>query len=128
MNNSVIKLIVFFLTGIGMAAIPVVLSFLLWRNKSKKPLVDHKLSPTSSALDPYESGMPPAGSGRAVGFEFFMYAVLFLLFDVIAVLLFLGVIAMHINKALFFLPFLVSTVLAALIVIWGAKKRQHLSI
>jgi len=44
------------------------------------------------------------------------------------VLLFVGVIAMHINKALFFLPFLVSTVLAALIVIWGAKKRQHLSI
>ena len=128
MNDSIIKLAIFFLVGIGMAAIPVILSFLLWRNESKTQNTKHRTQTSSKELEPYESGMPPEGSGRGVGFEYFIYAVLFLLFDVIAILAFLGVLALRQNRLSSLLSFGLLLGLSLLVIAYGVKKRNYLNI
>ena|SRR3989338_3388025 len=126
MNLSIFSIAIFFLVGVGMAAVPIVLSFLLW--EKPKQVTSYKLQVTSKELEPYESGMPPVGPGRMVGFEFFIYTILFLLFDVIAVLLFLGVMALRGNKLQFMWPFMILLGLSLLIILYGVRKREYLKI
>lgn len=126
MSDSILKLFTFFFTGIGMAAVPVALTFLLWRKPKKAD--SYKLSAISSQTEPYESGMPAVGPGRVVGFDFFIYAILFLLFDVVAILMFLGVLALRGNKAEYIWPFLLLIGLLLLILAYGAKKREYIKI
>lgn len=129
MTSSILSIAIFFLVGVGMAAVPVILSFLLWRNKSKTQNTNiHKAQKFSKELEPYESGMPTVGSGRAVGFEYFIYAILFLIFDVIAILLFLGVTALRDNRSNYIWPFLLLSGFTLLIVAYGVKKRVYLNI
>ncbi len=126
MSESIIKIVIFFVVGIGMAAVPVMLSFLLW-HKPKKA-ISYKLSAISSEKEPYESGMPAEGPGRGVGFEYFIYAILFLLFDVIAILAFLGVLALHKSRSEYLWPFLMLLGFTLLIIAYGVKKREYLKI
>ena len=127
-NDAILKLAIFFLTGVGMAVVPIVLSFLLWRDKNGADNKKQIARSFSKELEPYESGMPPTGGGRAVGFEYFIYAILFLLFDVIAILGFLGVIALRQNKDSTILPFATLLGLTLCIIVYGVKKRDYLKI
>ncbi|MDP3963667.1 MAG: NADH-quinone oxidoreductase subunit A [bacterium] len=126
MTIGAISIFIFFLVGIGMAAVPVLLSFLLWYGKKKK--VIYELRVTSREFEPYESGMTAEGPGRLVGFEYLIYAVLFLLFDAVALLLLLGAIAVKQDRSTYLLPYFLLAALALLIVAYGAKKRAYLNI
>lgn len=127
MPETIFKIAIFFFTGVGMAGVPVALTFLLWRNTSKTAK-SHKLKAISLQEEPYESGMPPVGSGRVVGFEYFIYAVLFLLFDVIAILLFLGVVVLREGRHAHPWPFLMLCGLALMIIAYGIRSRNYLKI
>lgn len=127
MTASIFSITIFLLMGVMMAGVPVGLSFLLWKSR-RRATADIPESSISSKLEPYESGMPPRGSGRSVGFEYVIYAMLFLLFDVVALLLFLGAVALRHDRSEFLMPFVLLTALALLIVWYGAKTRDYLKI
>ena len=128
MTESILKLVIFFAVGIGMAIVPVALSFLLWYHKNRADNKKKIIGNTSKEYEPYESGMPPKGSGRRVGFEYFIYAILFLVFDIIVILAFLGVIALRHNKADFIFPFIILLGLSLLIIAYGVKKRDYIKL
>lgn len=126
MTAAILKLAIFFLVGAGMAALPVALSFLLWRETRRSTKDETKRISFSRAREPYESGMIPVGSGRAVGFEYLIYAVLFLLLDGIAVLLFLGLAILRENKSQILPLFLGFLALTFLLIAYGARQRDYL--
>ena len=126
MHSGITSITIFLLVGVAMAAVPIAVSFLLWRKPSKA--IYYKLKAISSEFEPYESGMPAEGSGRAVGFEYLIYAILFLLFDVIALLFFLAAVALKYDRSEFLMPFVLLAAFALLIIAYGAKKREYLKI
>ncbi|MDO8557820.1 MAG: NADH-quinone oxidoreductase subunit A [bacterium] len=127
MPDSIVKIFIFFAVGVGMAVSPIVLSFLLWRSKNRADS-SKQITNFSKELEPYESGMPAEGLGRGVGFEYFIYAILFLLFDVIAILAFLGVLALHESRSEYLWPFFMLLCLSLFIIVYGVKKREYLKI
>src|SRR6201985_1783404 len=73
-----LPLLVHFLLAVALAAVFVVLSWLLGKRR-----------PTRAKLSPYECGMPPVGDARErFSVKFYLVAMLFILFDVEAVFLY----------------------------------------
>jgi len=122
-TSGLISVVVFFCVGVGMATVPILLSFLLWRNKGGNRGLN-----ALKDLEPYESGMPAVGSGRAVGFEYFIYSILFLFFDIISIFLFLGAMTLRAGNRAAFFPVMFLMLLAVLLIAYGAKKRGYMTI
>jgi len=130
MEEFILNVLIFTSVGAGMAAVPVVLSFVLWYNRKKEQSTKHKTQNEtisfSKEFEPYESGMPPVGPARALGFEYLIYAILFLFFDVAAILAFLGVLVLRQSRSTFTWPLVIFFGLALFLAAYGLKKREYL--
>lgn len=97
--DPVITFALFFVTGLGMAVLPLIISRLLRPSK-----------PSREKLMPYECGELPVGEAKLT-FEYYAYAALFLIFEIATVFLFLFVFGG--GAMVFMYPFLL-VLLAAL--------------
>ena len=102
MNDLIFTILVFIAVGIGFAGMPIAVSWLLGisRNKIVPPkelqppaVPDETPWMTQADLarlqgEPYESGMVSVGPWRKIGYEYVIYAILFLVFDMIFLTLF----------------------------------------
>ena len=90
--DPILVFLLFLATGAGMAIAPLILSKLLRPN-----------NPSKEKLMPYECGEIPVGEAK-LGFEYYAYAALFLIFEIGTVFLFFFVFGKA--SIIFMYPFL----------------------
>lgn len=102
MDSTLFTIFVFLAVGAGFAAMPLVVSFLVGYNRRsvqppkelQQPAAPDEI-PWMTPADferlqgePIESGMPSVGPWRKIGFEYVIYVILFLVFDMIFITIF----------------------------------------
>jgi NADH:ubiquinone oxidoreductase subunit 3 (subunit A) len=105
-------LLVFSLVGALGALLVCTISWLV------RPIRERK-----GASATYECGMPALGEHRGIGFAYLGYAVLFLAFDALALLLFLAAASTLQRAALTWLG--IALLLALLLIAYGTRKRRY---
>jgi NADH:ubiquinone oxidoreductase subunit 3 (subunit A) len=94
------------------------LGFMLFISWAVRPMRNRPLSQQT-----YECGFTSTGDARNIGFNYFHFAVLFLVFDVAALFLFLY--ASSTFPASVTISFLLGILTLGLMILYGTKKRRY---
>ena len=119
MSKNALAIIIFAFVGLGLPIITILMSLFLRPRKSAR-------EPQESV--PYESGSVPIGSNRAVGFGYYQYALLFLLFDIAAFFLILASLIAPILSAAAFIAIFVFIIFLSLAILYALKSKNYLEI
>jgi len=119
MSHSALSIIIFAIVGLGLPIITILMSLFLRPRRSLR-------EPQESV--PYESGSVPIGSNRAVGFGYYQYALLFLLFDIAAFFLILASLIAPILSAAAFIAIFVFIIFLSLAILYALKSKEYLEI
>ena len=140
MEKEIFTILTFLSVGIGFAATPVLISWILgWRRKNVNPPKELQLPEAPDEIswlapekyaelqaDPYESGMPSEGPWRYIGFEYIIYVILFLVFDIIFVAIFFSLGAWLENPKLVTTLILATAIIGAVMIFYALKPRKYL--
>lgn len=119
MNRDFLAILIFSIVCLGLPIFTILLSLFL---RPRKPFKERQ-----EAI-PYETGSLPRGSARAVGFGFYQYAVLFLLFDLAAVFLILAALVAPVLKPESFVAIFVFIIFLSLTILYAMKSKNYLEI
>lgn len=119
MSSNALAIIIFAFVGLALPAGTIVISLFLRPRKSAREPQERV---------PYESGSVPIGSNRAVGFGYYQYALLFLLFDIAAFFLILASLIAPILSATAFIVIFVFIIFLSLTIWYALKSKEYLEI
>lgn len=119
MTHGVLSIIIFSIVGLGLPIVTILMSLFL---RPRKPFKEKQ-----EAI-PYETGSMPKGSARTVGFGFYQYAVLFLLFDLAAVFLVLAALIAPILKPESFIAIFIFIIFLSLTILYAMKSKNYLEV
>lgn len=139
-EQSIAAFAIFSFVGIGVAVGPVAVSWLLWRHrKNTYPTKELLAPPVPDEIprlteeeyrvqrqEPYESGMPSLGPWRHIGYEYLVYAMLFLIFDILFVALFFSLPAWLQNPKTAAAVIFILMLIGGMLIWYGAKRRDYL--
>lgn len=119
MSRNALAIIIFAIVGLGLPIVTILMSLFLRPRKSAR-------EPQEAV--PYESGSVPVGSARTVGFGYYQYALLFLLFDIAAFFLILASLIAPILSAAAFIAIFVFIIFLCLTIWYALKSKEYLEI
>lgn len=119
MSRAALAIIIFAIVGLALPAGTIVINLFL---RPRKP----SREPQESV--PYESGSVPIGSNRAVGFGYYQYALLFLLFDIAAFFLILASLIAPILSGAAFIAIFIFIIFLSLTIWYALKSKEYLEI
>ncbi len=119
MTHDLLAILIFLGVGLGLPIATIVASMFL---RPRRPFQD----PQEDV--PYESGSLPIGRSRTVGFGYYQYAVLFLLFDIAAVFLVLAALAAPLLSAEAITVIFLFIVFLCLTIWYAMKSKKFLEI
>ncbi len=119
MSKASLSILIFASVGLGLPIVTILMSLFLRPRKSAR-------EPQEAV--PYESGSVPIGSNRAVGFGYYQYALLFLLFDIAAFFLILASLIVPILTSAAFIAIFVFIIFLCLAIWYALKSKNYLEI
>jgi len=119
MNHDLLAILIFIAVGIGLPVVTILFSLIL---RPRRPFKDPQQA------TPYESGSLPIGRSRTVGFGYYQYAVLFLLFDIAAVFLILAALAVPVLSVEAFAAIFFFIIFLSLTILYALKAKAFLEI
>lgn len=112
MASTEVILLVFILLGFLIPIGTISLSFIL-REPNRKEFGKYTA---------YECGELPKGEGRSIGFQYYQYVLLFLVFEVCAILFFIW--GSMVSKNNLYLPFLMLIAILIFTIYYATKERD----
>src|SRR3989337_1580938 len=116
MPYNTLAVIIFIVVGLALPIGTIAMSLFLRPRKSAR-------EPQESV--PYESGSVPIGSNRAVGFGYYQYALLFLLFDIAAFFLILASLIAPILSAAAFIAIFIFIIFLSLAILYALRSKEY---
>lgn len=140
MDTAVLIFVIFLGVGIGVALGPIAISWLLWYRKRRTIPTKELLAPqvpdetpwltpeeyARKQREPYESGMPSVGPWRHIGYEYIIFAILFLIFDMLFVMLFFSLGAWLKHPKLVGMVLIGTMAISLLMIFYALKPRKYL--
>lgn len=142
MTDAIFVILTFLAVGFGFAITPIAVSWILGRTRRGKqpqkelqpPAVPDEIpwiKPEEYGVlneAPYESGMPSVGPWRYLGFEYIIYVILFLIFDIIFVAIIFSLGAWLEYPGFVTAMIFIFGILGAITIFYALKPRKYLKL